>query len=180
MRPAVFLDRDGVLSRTLVRHGKPYAPRVLKDFRLLPRAADSVKRLQLAGFIVIVVTNQPDIGNGLVDYAVVNAMNDLLRNRTHIDGIEMCPHRQDDGCLCRKPEPGMLLKAAIQHSIDLKQSYIVGDRATDIAAGEAAGCRTVFIDRRYRELGPTAPTARVLSLPTAVDFIIHKTKAPLS
>jgi D-glycero-D-manno-heptose 1,7-bisphosphate phosphatase len=172
-RPAVFLDRDGVLSRSVVRGGKAYAPRALKDFRLLPRAANSVKRLHIAGFIVIVVTNQPDIGNGLADRAVVEAMNDRLRSRTAVDDIEMCPHRQDAGCACRKPKPGMLLEASRHHNIDLKRSFIVGDRASDISAGEAAGCLTVFIDRRYREPAPSAPTATVRSLRAAVDFIIH-------
>ena len=174
-KPAVFLDRDGVLSRSLVRDGKPYAPRALKEFRLLPRAAVSVKRLQSAGFLVVVATNQPDIGNELVSRALVDAMNDRLKRRTSVDDIEMCPHRQDEGCSCRKPKPGMLIKAARLHDIDLKRSFIVGDRASDIAAGEAAGCLTLFIDRRYRESPPHAPSASVRSLPAAVDFIIHQT-----
>lgn len=172
-RPAVFLDRDGVLSRSIVRDGKSYAPRALKDFRLLPRAANSVKRLHYAGFIVVVVTNQPDIGNGLADRAVVDAMNDRLRTRTSVDVIQMCAHRQNEGCSCRKPKPGMLLEAARRHDIDLERSFIVGDRASDIAAGEAAGCYTVFIDRHYRESAPNAPNLTVRSLPAAVDFIIH-------
>jgi D-glycero-D-manno-heptose 1,7-bisphosphate phosphatase len=175
MGAAVFLDRDGVLSRSLVKDGKAYAPRALKDFRLLPRAADSVKRLQIAGFIVIVVTNQPDIGNELVSRAVVDAMNDRLKSRTSIDDLEVCPHRQDEGCSCRKPKPGMLLKAAQRHGIDLKRSFMVGDRASDISAGQAVGCRSVFIDRRYSESPPHAPDASVRSLTAAVDFIIHQT-----
>lgn len=173
-RPAVFLDRDGVLSRSLVREGKPYAPRALKEFRLLPRAAVSVKRLQSAGFLVVVTTNQPDIGNELVSRSVVDSMNDQLKRRTSVDDIEMCPHRQDEGCSCRKPKPGMLLKAAQRHGIDLKRSFMVGDRASDIAAGEAVGCRSVFIDRRYRESPPHAPNSIVRSLTAAVDLIIHQ------
>jgi len=171
---AVFLDRDGVLSRSIVRNGKPFAPRSLKDFRLLPKASDSVRRLKHAGFIVVVVTNQPDIGNGLVDRAVVEAMNNLLMYRTSIDSIEMCPHRQDEGCSCRKPKPGMLLKAAQRHNIDLSRSFMVGDRSSDIAAGEAARCRTVFIDRQYHEIAHVVPTISVGSLPAAVEFIIQQ------
>ena len=172
-RSAVFLDRDGVLTRSFVKNGKAFAPRVLEDFRLLPWAAKSVERLKLAGFIVVVVTNQPDIGNKLVDRAVVETMNNLLRIRTTIDDVEMCPHRQDEGCPCRKPKPGMLFGAARRHQIDLGRSFMVGDRASDVAAGEAAGCHTVFIDRRYREPAPTAPTAIVRSLPAAVHFILN-------
>ena len=178
MQPAVFLDRDGVLSRSLVKDGKAYAPRVLKEFRLLPRAVDSVKRLKISGFIVVVVTNQPDIGNALVSRSVVDSMNDRLRSRTAVDDIEMCPHRQDEGCSCRKPKPGMLLNAARRHDIDLKRSFMVGDRASDIVAGETAGCHTVFIDRRYNESPPRAPGAIVRSLPAAVDFILYQTTEP--
>lgn len=178
MRPAVFLDRDGVLSRSLVKDGKPYAPRALKDFRLMPRAADIVKRLRGAGFLVVVVTNQPDIGNKLVSRAVVNAMNNRLKSRVPIDHLEMCSHRQNDGCECRKPKPGMLLKAAQLHGIDLKRSFMVGDRTSDIAAGQAVGCCSVFIDRRYREPPPSTPEARVRSLAAAVDFIIHQNTKP--
>jgi D-glycero-D-manno-heptose 1,7-bisphosphate phosphatase len=177
-RSAVFLDRDGVLTRCFVRDGKAYAPRALGDFRLLPWAAKSVERLQLAGFVVVVVTNQPDIGNKLVDRAVVDTMHKLLRSRTSVDDIEMCPHRQDEGCPCRKPKPGMLLNAARRHNIDLSRSFMVGDRASDVAAGEAVGCHTVFIDRQYREPAPTEPTAIVRSLPAAVHFILDHASAP--
>jgi len=140
----------------------------------MPRAADCVKRLQSAGFLVVVVTNQPDIGNGLVSRAVVDAMNNRLQSFTSIDDLEMCPHRQDEACSCRKPKPGMLLNAARHHDIDLTRSFIVGDRASDVAAGEAVGCRSVFIDRGYRESPPPAPNAVVRSLAAAVDFIINQ------
>ena len=144
----------------------------------MPLAVDSVKRLKNSGFIVVVVTNQPDIGNELVSRAVVDSMNDRLQSRTAVDDIEICPHRQDEACSCRKPKPGMLIKASQRHDIDLKRSFIVGDRASDIAAGEAVGCRTVFIDRRYNEPPPRAPGAIVRSLPAAVDFILQQTTKP--
>jgi len=144
----------------------------------MPLAVDSVKRLKNSGFIVVVVTNQPDIGNELVSRSVVDSMNDRLQSRTAVDYIEMCPHRQDEACSCRKPKPGMLIKASQRHDIDLKRSFIVGDRASDIAAGEAVGCQTVFIDRRYNECPPRAPGAIVRSLPAAVDFILHQTTEP--
>ena len=104
LRRAAFLDRDGVLNRCEVRDGKPYAPRHLRDFRLLPGAAAAVRDLKSAGLLVIVVTNQPDIGNGLTDPVVVEAMHDKLRRAMPIDGVVMCAHRQDEGCDCRRSE----------------------------------------------------------------------------
>lgn len=175
-RPAVFLDRDGVLNRAELRDGKAFAPRDPRDFRLLPKAAAAVDRLKAAGFLVIVVTNQPDIGNGLVDEAAVAAMHARLRERVAVDDIRVCPHRQTLGCDCRKPRPGMLLAAARDHRIDLARSVMVGDRLSDVAAGAAAGCRTVFIDRRYAETRrpfPTPPSLVARSLPAAVAAILQ-------
>lgn len=175
---AVFLDRDGVLNRALVRDGKAYAPRSMRDFRLLPGTAKAVAALRGAGFRTVVVTNQPDIGNGLVDRATVEAMNDRLRSRTGVDDIMVCPHRQDMGCACRKPAPGMLLSAA-RHGIDLGRSYMVGDRWSDVAAGRAAGCFTIFIDRGYREGCPETPDAVAASLPAAVGLILSRSRRSL-
>lgn len=175
MRQAVFLDRDGVISRSYVRDGKPYAPRRLEDFRLLPGAALAVKSLKTGGFLVIVVTNQPDIGNGLVDPAVVDAMHARLRARVPVDDIRMCPHRQDEGCACRKPKPGMLLAAARQWDIDLGRSYMIGDRDGDIVAGKTAGCYTLLVKRGYSEPRRALPDKTVRSLPVAVRYILART-----
>jgi len=171
---AVFLDRDGVISRSEVRGGKPYAPRRLDDFRLLPGVPKAVAALKRAGFLVVVVTNQPDIGNGLVQASVVEAMHARLRSRVSVDDIRVCPHRQDAGCSCRKPKPGMLRAAARRWNIDFKNSYMVGDRAGDIVAGNAAGCYTLLINRRYSEPLPSAPDRTVRSLPAAVRFILSR------
>jgi len=178
LRPAVFLDRDGVLNRCEVVNGKPYAPRRLRDFRLLPGVADAVRALKDAGFLLVVATNQPDIGNGLVAAATVAAMHDRLRARLPLDAIELCPHKQAAGCGCRKPKPGMLRRAARRLGISLADSVMVGDRASDIAAGKAAGCRTIFIDRRYRESGPVGADAIARSLPAAVRVILAGTLRP--
>lgn len=174
MRRAVFLDRDGVISRSYVRGGKPYAPRRLEDFRLLPGAAQAVKSIKMGGFLVIVVTNQPDIGNGLVDAAVVEAMHARLRARVPVDDIRMCPHRQDEGCDCRKPKPGMLLAAARQWDIDLGRSYMIGDRDGDIVAGKAAGCYTLLVKRGYSEPRRASPDKMVRSLPAGVRYILSR------
>lgn len=175
LRPAVFLDRDGVINRSLVVDGKPYAPRRLKDFRLLPRAAVAVRMLKDAGFVVVVVTNQPDIGNGLVDPTVVEAMNARLGQSMPVDEIKVCPHRQNEGCTCRKPRSGMLLEAVTQHGIDLSASYMVGDRNGDILAGQGAGCYTLLVRRAHLEVVTARPDWRVRSLSEAVRVILkHK------
>ena len=169
---AVFLDRDGVINRCEVRNGKPYSPRCLDDFRLLPGAAAAVQALKNAGLLVIVVTNQPDIGNGLVGVHIVESMHDRLRRRLAIDDIKMCPHRQDAGCDCRKPKPGMLLEAARRWQIDLDKSFIVGDRWTDVVAGQAVGCYTIFIDRGYQEPRLATPNNSTKSLRSAARLIL--------
>ena len=176
-RRAVFLDRDGVLNRAHVRDGKPYAPRRAEEFRLLPGTPTAVRRLRKAGFLVVVVTNQPDIGNGHVERRVVDEMHEALRRRVAIDAIEVCPHSQDAGCRCRKPRPGMLRSAANRLAIDLRRSFLVGDRAHDILAGRAVGCYTVFVDRGYREPRPPQADGVVRSLPAAVRRIMAVSRA---
>lgn len=175
-RRAVFLDRDGVVIRTDVRDGKPYAVRSLKRMRLLPGVRDAVATLRQAGFVMIIVTNQPDIGNGLVSAKTVQAMHARLHERLEIDDIKLCPHSQRDACLCRKPLPGMLLEAARDWNLDLKKSCMVGDRWGDIIAGKAAGCYTVFIERGYtetpRENRNLTPDYYATSLPAATHRIL--------
>ena len=173
-RQAVFLDRDGVINRCEVRNGKPYAPRRLEDFRLLPRVLSAVQSLKRANFLVIVVTNQPDIGNRLVDGDTVEAMHKRLRARLPVDDIKVCPHRQDENCGCRKPKPGMLLEAARQWKIDLSSSYMVGDRCSDVVAGQSAGCYTILINRGYREGKCPKPDSMINSLPAAVRLILSR------
>lgn len=142
----------------------------------MPGAADSVRRLQDLGFLVAVVTNQPDLGNGLVAAGEVEAMHDRLRAVTGVDDIRVCPHRQDAGCRCRKPKPGMLRAVARDRRIDLGCSYMVGDRRSDIVAGQAAGCYTILVDRGYDERCEVvvAPDARVRSLREAVTWIVRR------
>jgi len=170
--PAVFLDRDGVLCRSIVRDGKPYATHNLRDFILMPNSKKSVFSLKQLGFKVIVVTNQPDIGNGFVTIETVESMHKILREKVLVDDIFFCAHRQNEGCDCRKPKPGMLLDASEKHGIDLSKSFIIGDRASDIEAGKRAGCRTIFIDRHYTEPHPLNPEVTFNSLQKAVEYIV--------
>ena len=172
MKRAVFLDRDGVINASDVRDGKPYAPRTLEAFRLLPGVAKAVSALKDAGLAIVVVTNQPDIGNGLVDAAVVEAMHAKLRRRVAVDEIRVCPHSQSAGCDCRKPQPGLLIAAARDLEIDLSKSFMVGDRRGDIVAGQSVGCYTLFLDRGYAEPRPDSADRTVKSLPEAARIIL--------
>ena len=173
-RRAVFLDRDGVINRALVRNRKPYAPRHLGEFRLLPGAAEAVARLKSVGFLIIVVTNQPDVGHGLTTAQTLEAMHARLRERVPVDAILVCPHRRDAGCDCRKPKPGLIHRGAAEWGIDIPRSYLVGDRATDIVAGRAAGLYTVFLDRGYAEPLLDSPDAWAESLRQAVSKILAR------
>lgn len=177
MRPAVFLDRDGVLIRAIVRDGKPYPPASLTELEILPGVAEACTTLHKAGFLLIVVTNQPDVARGTQRQEVVEAMNQALRYHLPLDDIRACYHDDADHCSCRKPEPGVLLQAAQEWNIDLSASFMVGDRWKDIAAGRRAGCRTIFVDYHYAERRPYHPDHRVGSLLEAVDWILrHRTQ----
>lgn len=175
---AVFLDRDGVLSIPEFRDGRSFAPKRAADFRLYPDAAASVARLKAAGYLTVVATNQPDVGNGSVARSEVEAMHAMMQAALPLDAVKVCYHRQGDGCACRKPAPGMLHSAATELGLDLPASIMIGDRASDVEAGRAAGCGTLFIDRGYTaEEAPTGQAATVASLAEAVEWILDPARA---
>ncbi|MFZ2302838.1 MAG: HAD family hydrolase [Gallionella sp.] len=174
MKRAVFLDRDGVINRAVVRDGIPYPPATIDDFELLPGAERAMRALRKAGFLIVVVTNQPDVATGVQRREVVEAMHDKLRAAGLCDDIKVCYHVDASGCDCRKPKPGMLIEAAREWHIDLARSFIVGDRWRDVAAGKAAGCYTFFIDYEYRERRADNPDAVVVSLEDASRLIFQK------
>jgi D-glycero-D-manno-heptose 1,7-bisphosphate phosphatase len=151
---AVFLDRDGVLNRAVVREGKPYAPRDLSEFEILPGVPEATHQLRRAGFDLIVVTNQPDVVRGKVTRADVEAINARVKSDLGVDEILTCFHDDADACMCRKPRPGFMFQMQDERGIDLSRSFVVGDRWRDIEAGRNAGCRTVFIDHHYAEPRP--------------------------
>ena len=172
LRRAVFLDRDGVVNRALLKDGRPLAPRSIKEFKLLPKVAQAVKDLRRAGFLVIVATNQPDVGAGKQSRASVEKIHARLRRTVVLDGFKVCYHTDEDACDCRKPKPGMLLEAASELKIDLKHSFMVGDRWRDIEAGKSAGCRTVWIRSQYKERPVENPDAVGDSLYEASRLIL--------
>jgi D-glycero-D-manno-heptose 1,7-bisphosphate phosphatase len=169
---AVFLDRDGVINRAPVRNGKPYPPASLAELEILPGVADALERLKKAGFMLIVVTNQPDVARGTTTREVVETIHAHLEDTLPIDRIVVCYHDTADQCDCRKPRPGMLLACAKEFQIDLAASYMVGDRWRDIEAGRCAGCKTIFVDYGYDEEPPKGYDFRVGSLAEAASVIL--------
>ena len=173
-RKAVFLDRDGVINECRVIDGKPYPPLSAEEFVLFPGVPEACRKLKQAGFLLIVATNQPDVGRGTLKQEVVEAIHAHMRDVLPIDRVEVCYHpgKGKSDCDCRKPKPGMLLRAAGELDIDLRASWMVGDRWRDIDCGHAAGVQTVFIDYGYDEPLKQQPNFRAGSLLEAADLIL--------
>lgn len=184
VRRAVFLDRDGVLNRSVIREGKPYPPARAAEFQLYPDAVRGCERLKSVGFALIVVTNQPDVGRGTQQRALVEEMHRMLQLLIPaIDRIEVCYHGGEgygESCDCRKPKPGMLRHAAEEMRIDLGASYLIGDRWRDVDCARAAGCQSVFIDCGYAERLPASPNFTVANFTEAVDVVLRETFAVVS
>jgi D-glycero-D-manno-heptose 1,7-bisphosphate phosphatase len=171
----VFLDRDGTLNRGVVIAGRPFPPQTLSALEILPGVEHALARLRRAGFLNIVVTNQPDVGAGRQERDVVEAINNYLCAKLAIDDMWTCYEPDSDTNKNYKPKPGMLLEAAEKHGIDLSCSFMIGDRWRDIGAGKAAGCYTFFIDYGYREAQPYTPDATVDSVAEAAAVILANT-----
>lgn len=172
-RRAVFLDRDGVLVKPVIREGRPYPPGSVEELEILPGTGEALVRLKQQGLCLVVVTNQPDVARGGQTAEAVARMHERLARELPLDDILVCLHDDRDGCACRKPKPGLIQEAARRHGIDPARSFLVGDRWRDIEAGQAAGCTCVWIDYGYRERGPSAPpAARVKTLEEAVEWIL--------
>jgi D-glycero-D-manno-heptose 1,7-bisphosphate phosphatase len=179
LRPAIFLDRDGTLNVQAVREGKPYAPTRFEEFRLFDGVPESCRALKAAGYVLVVATNQPDVGRGEVDQSVIEAMHArLLELVPEIDRIEVSYDAgRGEYAPRRKPEPGMLLDASKALEIDLPGSWMVGDRWKDVDCGKRAGTRTVFIDYGYEDEHDSSPDYTVKSLAEAVRVILAKGNA---
>jgi D-glycero-D-manno-heptose 1,7-bisphosphate phosphatase len=173
---AVFLDRDGVINRPIIVEGKPYPPRAVAEFAILPGVDRACADLKNAGFLLVVVTNQPDIGRGILKKDVVEAIHKRMVRELPIDRIEVCYHAGaefGEDCECRKPLPGMLINAAAALDIDLTRSFMVGDRWRDIDCGKRAGCKTVFIDWGYNEQLREKPDFTATNLTEAAGWIFR-------
>jgi len=148
---AVFLDRDGVLNQAVVKEGKPYPPQSLEDVIIPAGVKEGLEQLKELGYLLIVITNQPDVARGTTDMKIVDAINNFLKKELILDDIYCCIHDSSDDCECRKPKPGMIFEAARKWNIDLDNSWMVGDRWRDIETGKNANIKTILIDYGYDE-----------------------------
>ena len=174
-RRAVFLDRDGVLNESVVgRDGIPRPPASVDQFVLIPGVDAACREFHALGFLLVVVSNQPDVARGTQRREVVETMNTRLREMIPLDDIRVCYHDDGDGCDCRKPQPGLLLAAARDLDIDMAASFMVGDRSRDIEAGRRAGCLTILVGDGYGESLSSKPDASLGSLPKAAAWIAER------
>jgi D-glycero-D-manno-heptose 1,7-bisphosphate phosphatase len=176
---AVFLDRDGVINRVAARNGMPHPPSHVEDFELYDDVVDGCARLKAANFLLVVITNQPDVGRGTQTREAVVAMNLKMQSALPLlDRVEVCYHagqRYGQLCDCRKPRPGLILRAAAELNIDPKRSYVIGDRWRDVDCARAAGCRAIFIQRGYDEKLREAPDFTAVNFKDAVNIILRDT-----
>lgn len=172
----VFLDRDGVLNRPVVREGRPYPPDTAEEVELYDDVREGCDRLKAAGFLLVVVSNQPDVGRGTQSRAQADTINKkIAAELPQIGQFEVCFHAGEEfgeACDCRKPKPGMLLRAADLLKIDLTGSFMIGDRWRDIDCAKAAGCRAIFIDHQYAESLRQKPDATVRTFSEAVAAVL--------
>ena len=169
----MFLDRDGVINRGVVKAGQPFAPFSLDEFEVIPGVPEALSKLRAAGYMLIVVTNQPDVARGLGRRSQVEAIHAFLLERLSLDDIRVCYHDDGDRCACRKPLPGMIYAAAVEHEIQLAQSYMVGDRWRDVGAGKSAGCTTILVNR-FPETAHIEPDVELSDLAGAADWILGR------
>ena len=172
----VFLDRDGVINRALERDAKPYPPRSLEEFEILPEVPAACAKLKAAGFRLVVATNQPDVGRGTLAQSIVENIHAHMMDQLPIDRVEVCYHpgKGQSDCQCRKPKPGMLVRAAQALNADLSRCWMVGDRWRDVDCGYAAGCKTIFIDRGYAEELKQKPDFTAKNLLEAAEIILSR------
>jgi len=183
LRPAVFLDRDGTIAEEVgyLNH--------INRFHMFPFAAQAIRRLNQAKLPVIVITNQSGVGRGYFPESLVGAVHELMTTQlakggAHIDALYYCPHKGDDACACRKPKPGMLERAAREHSLDLRRSFIVGDRYGDIELARSIKARAIMVRTGYGEgeiqwhsaKWPAPPDFIADNLADAADWILRQPK----
>ena len=167
---AIFLDRDGVLNKPVIINGKPYPPVNLNELIIPNYLEESLNELRNIGFLLIMITNQPDVSRGKTKIDDVEAINDYLKEKLNLDDVFCCYHDDNDNCECRKPKPGMIFSAADKWKINLNKSFLVGDRWKDIESGKLAGLRTFLIDYNYKEK-VSEPDYRVDDFRTIVKII---------
>jgi len=172
MNKAFFLDRDGILNKAIIVKRKPYAPVNLKDFKINYKFLSVVKYLKSLKYLLIIITNQPDVGNKIIKKSTVNLFNLKLKKYFNLDDVYVC-FSSNNKNYRRKPNPGMLIEAKKKWNIDFKKSYFVGDRKKDIDAGLKVGLKTIFLDKNYKEAKPTNYNFKIKNL-SKIKFIVKK------
>lgn len=149
MNKAIFFDRDGVLNELVKRDGGFYSPQSFDQFIVLGAANNVINKLRERGFLCIVVSNQPDISRGYLNNTELNRMTKVLFDDLKLDDVFYCTHDDSDSCNCRKPAPGLLIQAAKKWTIDLQDSYMIGDTWKDAEAAENANVKFLLLNRDY-------------------------------
>ena len=174
---AIFLDRDGVINKSKIIKGKPYAPRKIKDFKILKNVDKSLFILKKYGFKNIIITNQPDVKKGFIKNSILKKINKKIKSKLKIDDIYICKHTDSDKCNCRKPKIGLIKKAKKKWNIDLTKSYLIGDRWRDILLANKLNINCFYIDKNYKERKPKKFNYKVNNLYEAVKEIKHNEKS---
>jgi D,D-heptose 1,7-bisphosphate phosphatase len=170
--PAVFLDRDGTV---MIDHGFVGDP---AQVELLPTVIDALTRLRTAGYKLLIISNQSGVARGYFDMSAVHRVEaELVAQLAHfgvqLDGFYVCPHL-NEGCSCRKPQPGMLLQAAQEHNLDLSRSVMVGDRGSDVAAGQALGLPGILVLTGKKSYDGPLPDAVLPNLEAVAEWILAR------
>lgn len=173
MKIGVFLDRDGVINHAIRIGNRPYSPRNTSELVIIDGVVEAVKKLKAIGLEVVIVTNQPDVSRSFLTLSTLKQIHQQIKKQTSINHFYICTHVSEIKCSCRKPKPGLLNMAAQDLNINLRKSFLVGDRSKDIEAGQKVGCKCFYIDYNYQELKPKMPYTKVKSLQAAADLICN-------
>jgi len=173
MKKAIFFDRDGVLNKAIIINSKPYSPRNLKEFKINLFLKKYINFFKKKNFIIIVITNQPDVGSGKVPKNLILNFHKILKKKLLIDDIFTC-YDQSNKSFLKKPNPGMLFMAQKKYKIDMSNSYFIGDRWKDMKASYTAGVKGLFVDFKYNEKPATKYHKKFNSLYKAVIFLKKK------
>lgn len=170
MKRAVFLDRDGVINKVLIRQGNVVTPRKFEEFELVEGIGEEVQRIKEAGFFVFVITNQPDVARGILPLAELEKISSAIKSHLPVDEIWVCLHDDDARCDCRKPKPGMIRQAQDKYPVDIEGSFLVGDSWKDMELAGSVGCKGILIDAFYNQ--GLACFKRVKNIHEAVNLIL--------